>query len=300
MKVAVIGANGQLGSDVIAAFVEHGDAVCGLTHADIEVANFDSVSKCLKELQPQLVVNTAAMHNVERCEQEPEKAFAVNALGSRNLALMTRDLGAVLMHVSTDYVFDGSKSNPYEEQDAPRPLSVYGNTKLSGECFVRSTTPKHFVLRTSGLYGKNPCRAKGGLNFIDLMLKLGKERGKVRVVDTEEVTPTSTWELAQQMVLLSRSDNFGLFHATAEGSCTWYDFAREIFSVARLPAKVEIADPEEFPSKVARPRYSVLENAALKARGANCFRPWQEGLRQYLALARTSEPDWQHHSQVIL
>ncbi len=300
MKVAVIGANGQLGSDVIATFVKHGDAVCPLTHADIELANLDSVSKCLKGLQPQLVVNTAAMHHVERCEQEPEKAFAVNALGSRNLALVTRDLGAVFMHVSTDYVFDGSKGSPYEEQDAPRPLSVYGNTKLSGEYFVRSTTPRHFVLRTSGLYGKNPCRGKGGLNFIDLMLKLGKERGTVRVVDSEEVTPTSTCELAQQMVLLSRSDNFGLFHATAEGSCTWYDFAREIFSVAGLPAKVEIADPQEFPSKVPRPRYSVLENTALKTHGANCFRPWQEGLRQYLALSRASELDWQHSSQVIL
>jgi len=282
MKIAVIGANGQLGCDVVAAFVKHVDTVCELTHGDIELANFESVSKCLKELQPELVVNTAAMHNVERCEQEPEKAFAINALGSGNLATISRDLGAVLMHVSTDYVFDGSKSSPYEEQDAPRPLSVYGNTKLSGEYFVRATAPKHFVLRTSGLYGKNPCRAKGGLNFIDLMLKLGKERGKVRVVDCEEVTPTSTRELAQQMVLLSRSENFGLFHATAEGSCTWYDFAREIFSVANLPAKVEIADPQEFPAKVPRPRYSVLENTALKALGLNCFRPWQEGLRQYL------------------
>jgi dTDP-4-dehydrorhamnose reductase len=289
MKVAVIGANGQLGSDVVSTFVEHGDAVCPLTHADIELASLDSVSKCLKEFQPQLVVNTAAMHHVERCEQEPENAFAINALGSRNLALVTRDLGAVLMHVSTDYVFDGSKGSPYEEQDAPRPLNIYGNSKLSGEYLVRSTTPRHFVLRTSGLYGKNPCRGKGGHNFIDLMLKLGKERGKVRVVDSEEITPTSTLELAQQMVLLSRSNNFGLFHATAEGSCTWCDFAREIFSAANLPVKVEIADPQEFPSKVPRPRYSVLENAALKAHGVNCFRAWQEGLRQYLHHSRGYE-----------
>lgn len=300
MKVAVIGANGQLGSDIVAAFVKHGDTACRLTHADIELEDLDSVSKCLKGLEPRLVVNTAAMHHVERCEQEPEKAFAVNALGSRNLAMVTRDLDAVLMHVSTDYVFDGSKGSPYEEQDAPRPLSVYGNTKLSGEYFVRATTSKHFVLRTSGLYGKSPCRGKGGLNFIDLMLKLGKERGKVRVVDSEEVTPTSTCELAQQVVLLSRSENYGLFHATAEGSCTWYNFAREIFSIANLPVKVEIADPQEFPSKVPRPRYSVLENAALKAHGANCFRPWQEGLHQYLALSRVSEWDQQRTSQVIL
>ena len=282
MKVVVIGANGQLGSDVVAAFANRGDDVCPITHADVELANLDSVSKCLKKLQPHLVVNTAAMHHVERCEQEPEKAFAVNALGSRNLALATRKLDAALMHVSTDYVFDVSKGLPYEEQDAPRPLNVYGNTKLSGEYFARSTNPKHFVLRTSGLYGKNPCRGKGGLNFVDLMLKLGKERGKVRVVNCEEVTPTSTSELAQQMALLSRTDNYGLFHASAEGSCTWYDFAREIFSVANLQVKVEIADPAEFPAKVPRPTYSVLENTALKAEGVNCLRSWQEGLRRYL------------------
>jgi dTDP-4-dehydrorhamnose reductase len=292
MKVVVIGANGQLGSDVVAAFVKHGDAVCPLTHADIELANLDSVSKCLKELQPQLVVNTAAMHHVERCEQEPEKAFAVNALGSRNLALVTRDLGAVLMHVSTDYVFDGSKGSPYEEQDAPRPLSVYGNTKLSGEYFVRSTTPRHFVLRTSALYGKNPCRAKGGLNFIELMLKVAKERGEVRVVDSEVVTPTATAELAQQMVVLSRSTCYGQYHATAEGSCSWFEFAQAIFSVTNTRVNVKIAAPDEFPAKVPRPKYSVLENRALKNRELNIFRPWQRGLREYLdeLSSASSEP----------
>ncbi len=306
MKIAVIGANGQLGSDVVVAFVQKGDEVYPLSHAEIELANVDSVSKCLKELRPEVVVNTAAMHHVERCETEPDKAFAVNAAGSRNLAMVMRDLDAILMHVSTDYVFDGGKGSPYVERDAPRPLNVYGNTKLSGEYFVRSTAPKHFVLRSSGLYGKNPCRAKGGLNFVELMLKLGKERGKVRVVDSEEVTPTSTSELAQQIVLLSRSDNFGLFHATAEGSCTWYAFAREIFSIANLQVKVEIAGPQEFPAKVPRPTYSVLENAALKGYGLNRFRPWQEGLRQYLGFSGASSDQklavggLAHHPQSVL
>ena len=130
-------------------------------------------------------MNTAAMHHVENCEQEPQKAFAVNGLGARNLALVVRDIGATLMHVSTDYVFDGAKASPYEESDAPNPLNVYGTTKLCGEYFVRSTLEKHFVLRTSAIYGRKPCRAKGGLNFIELMLKLAKERGEVRVVDSE-------------------------------------------------------------------------------------------------------------------
>jgi dTDP-4-dehydrorhamnose reductase len=286
MRVAIVGANGQLGSDVARAFAENGDTVLALNHHDIEISDIDSVARTLRTLEPELVVNTAAMHHVERCEQDSMGAFSINAIGPRNLAMVAQDLDAIVMQISTDYVFDGAKREPYQEGDTPRPLNAYGNTKLAGEHFVRCTAERHIVLRTSGLYGKHRCRGKGGLNFVDLMLKLGGERGKVRVVNNEEVTPTSTYELAQQMVLLSRSDNVGLFHATAEGSCTWYDFAREIFKIAGLPVRVEVADPQDFPSKVPRPRYSVLENAALKATGTNCFRPWQEGLRQYLDLVR--------------
>ena len=282
MKVAVLGANGQLGSDVIHSFQGQGDEVQALTHSDIEVASLDAVSRCLREIRPQVVVNTTAMHHVENCEREPENAFAVNGLGARNLALISRELGAVLMHVSTDYVFDGNKNSPYEEQDAPRPLNVYGNTKLAGEYFVRCTTDRHFVLRTSAIYGKHPCRAKGGLNFVELMLKLARERGKVRVVDSEFVTPTPTRELAQQIVALSRSDCYGLYHATAEGSCSWYEFAREIFTLTNTQVNLEVAGPDEFPAKVPRPKYSVLENRALNGCHLSVFRPWQDGLREYL------------------
>jgi dTDP-4-dehydrorhamnose reductase len=282
MKIAVIGADGQLGSDVLAAFKSHGDSVCGLTHAGIEVSDLASVLQALEPLKAEVIVNTSAMHHVENCEREPDKAFAVNALGPRNLATVAKDLGAVLLHVSTDYVFDGTKGSPYVEEDAPRPLSAYGNSKLAGEYFVRATTGRHFVIRTSGLYGKSPCRAKGGLNFIELMLKLAKERGEVSVVDDEVVTPTSTTELAQQIVQLSRCDGYGLYHATAEGSCSWHEFAREIFAVTDTPVRLKVAAPGAFPSKVARPKYSVLENRALKSRGLNSFKPWQVGLHNYL------------------
>ncbi len=284
MKIAVIGANGQLGSDLVAAFTENGDAVRGLTHSDIEISDLHSVSHALEDIRPQVVVNTAAMHHVENCEREPDKAFAVNGLGPRNLAVVARDLGAVLMHVSTDYVFDGSKGSPYTEEDSPLPLNAYGVTKLAGEHFVCATTARHFVIRTSGLYGKSPCRAKGGLNFIELMLRLAKERGEVRVVDSEVVTPTSTAELAQQMVQLSHSDCYGLYHATAEGCCSWYEFAREIFAITDTAVHLKVAAPDEFPIKVARPKYSVLENRALKSRGLNAFRPWQDALHKYLGL----------------
>jgi len=282
MRVAIIGANGQLGTDLLAAFSAEGNTVRGLTHEDIEISNLESVSRALEEFRPDLVVNTAAMHHVEACEREPEKALAVNATGARNLALASRTMGGVLMHVSTDYVFDGGKGKPYVEDDNPIPLNAYGISKLAGEHFVRATTEKHFVVRTSGLYGKSPCRAKGGLNFIELMLKLARERGEVRVVDSEFVTPTSTAELAQQLVRLSRSQAYGLYHATAEGSCSWYEFAREIFSLTGSKVQLHVAGANEFPAKVPRPRYSVLENQALKRHGLNVFKPWQAGLREYL------------------
>lgn len=211
MKIVVIGANGQLGSDVVRAFEVNGDDVSPLVHADIEVSNIDSVRQALRAAGPEVIVNTSAMHHVENCEQNPDAAFLTNAVGPRNLALVTRDLGALLVHVSTDYVFDGQKGEPYVEDDAPLPLNVYGNTKLAGEHFVRSLNPKHFVLRVSALYGKRPCRGKGGLNFVELMLKLARERGKVRVVDNEVVTPTPTAEVAKQIVALSRCDAYGLY-----------------------------------------------------------------------------------------
>jgi dTDP-4-dehydrorhamnose reductase len=287
MKIAVIGSNGQLGTDVVKAFRSNGDDVCSLAHSDIELSSMDSVVSGLKGLQPEAVINTAAMHHVENCEREPEKAFAVNALGARNLAATAQEQGAILMHVSTDYVFDGGKGRPYEESDSPNPLNVYGNTKLSGEYFVRSIADKHFVLRTSAIYGRSPCRAKGGLNFIELMLKLARERGEVRVVDSEVVTPTSTVELARQMVALSRSDFYGLYHATAEGSCSWHEFAREIFSLTSTKANLQVAGPNEFPNKVPRPKYSVLENRGLKNYKINVFSPWQEGVREYLSVGVT-------------
>lgn len=287
MRIAVIGANGQLGSDVVRAFEKNGDQVVSLTHTDVELSDTDSVSTCLRTANPDIVVNTAAMHHVENCERDPQKAFAVNGIGALNLSRVARDMDKVLLHVSTDYVFDGTKANPYEETDAPAPLNAYGNTKLAGEHFVRSTAPKHFVLRTSAIYGHHPCRAKGGLNFIELMLKLARERGEVRVVDSEIVTPTSTAELAHQIVVLSRSKAYGLYHATAEGSCSWHGFAKEVFALTNTKVNLQIAGPNEFPAKVPRPRYSVLENRGLKCQGLNVFKPWQESVREYVsAMAR--------------
>ena len=283
MKIAVIGANGQLGHDVVCAFADQGDEVRALTHEDIELSSLESVAACLRATRAEVVVNTAAMHHVESCEQQPGRAHEVNVVGARNLATATRDLGSVLIHVSTDYVFDGTKGEPYVESDEARPLNIYGRTKFEGEQFVQEINPKHYVLRTAALYGNHPCRAKGGQNFVDLMLRLARERGRVRVVDNEFTSPTATADLARQIAALSRSDVYGLYHATAEGSCSWYEFAREIFRVADVSVALEVASPNEFPAKVPRPAYSVLENRGLKSHNLNLFRPWQEGLHNYLS-----------------
>ena len=290
MRIAVIGANGQLGEDVAAAFRAEGDEVTSLTHQDLEISSTESVLHNLEQSHPDVVINTAAFHHVEKCEAEPERAFAVNAVGARNVAQATRALGATLFHISTDYVFDGAKHSPYTEQDAPMPLNVYGNSKLAGEYFVRAENPRHFVARVSGLYGSHPCRAKGNLNFVETMLKLGHERDEVRVVNDEFVTPTPTLEVARQLVVLSRTSDYGLYHASAEGECSWYEFAQAIFELSGTRVRLEAARPGEFPAKVARPKYSVLENTALKRSSRNVLQHWKKGLEQYLARDRQPAP----------
>ncbi|HKD78944.1 MAG TPA: dTDP-4-dehydrorhamnose reductase [Candidatus Angelobacter sp.] len=282
MNVVVLGGNGQLGRDIATAFSAQNN-VTSLTHDQIEVASIEPVRAVLEGIRPNVVINSAAFHHVEKCEADPVLAFTVNGLGARNVAQVTEALGATLIHVSTDYVFDGLKASPYTEDDNANPLNVYGNSKLSGEHFVRSINPRHFVVRVSAIYGENPCRAKGGLNFVELMLKLAHERPELRVVDDEFVTPTPTVQIAQQLVELSRSSHYGLYHATAEGSCSWYEFAAAIFELTGTKVRLERARPGEFPAKVPRPKYSVLENAALKSKALNVFSDWKSELKNYLA-----------------
>jgi dTDP-4-dehydrorhamnose reductase len=286
-RVAVLGANGQLGSDVSAVFAAEGYEVSALTHQDVEITSLESLSEAFESARPEIVINTAAFSNVDRCETDPLLAFRVNALGARNVAQACRVHGAKIIHISTDYVFDGEKNAPYAEADVSRPLNVYGNSKLSGEFFVRSANPHHFVVRVCGIYGQNPCRSKDGLNFVELMLKLSREQDEVRVVDEEFVTPTPTVEIARQLLVLSQASHYGLYHATAEGSCSWYEFARSIFDMMGIKVRLVRARPGEFASRVPRPRNSVLENAALKREGLNVFRHWKEGLQEYLVNRKT-------------
>ena len=282
MKVAVIGATGQLGADVCAAFERAGHHVLPLTHADIEIAEEASVAAVLGEAKADVVVNTAALHNVEQCEKVPLQAFAVNAVGARNLARACEASGAYLLHISTDYVFDGDKAAPYVETDRPSPLNVYGVSKLAGEHFITSACRSGAVLRVSGVYGSHACRAKGGLNFVRLMLKLAKERPEIRVVDDEILTPTYAVDIAEEIVVMAEHRAVGLFHGTAQGACSWYEFARHIFEFSGIKTNLQKARSGEFPAKVARPSYSVLENSRLKFHDLDIMPPWQDGLKRYL------------------
>ena len=282
MRIAVIGANGQLGCDICAAFLAGSHEVIPLNHDVLDIIDLDRARAILAEARPQAVINTAALHNVEACEAAPLKALEVNGLGARNLALLANELGFALFHTSTDYVFDGRKRAPYIESDYTIPLNAYGNSKLCGENFIRSIAEKHFVIRVSGLYGMNPCRAKSGMNFVRLMLKLSKERDEVRVVDDEVLTPTFTEDIARQIVKLSQTDSYGLYHVTAQGSCSWHKFAAKIFELSGSKVRLLVADPGEFAAKVARPKYSVLENRSLKDLGLDIMPDWEEGLKKYL------------------
>ncbi len=283
MKVTIIGANGQLGNDLVRAFSNHGDKVLGLMQEDIEVSDAASVEAALGGSEQNVVINTAAFHNVEECESDPQKAFTVNAFGARNLALAAAKHGFRLIHVSTDYVFDGQKGQPYTEEDCPRPLNCYGNSKLSGELFIQTLSKNHAVVRLSGLYGTAPCVGKKGMNFVKLMLKLARERGEVKVVTDEFVTPTDTLAAAEQIVRLSGADVTGLFHVTPQGECSWYQFAEAIFQLTGTAVKLLPATSADFPAKVPRPRYSVLDNLHLRRRGLDIMPEWKECLKSYLS-----------------
>lgn len=283
MKIVIIGSDGQLGRDVVKEFQkDKKNEIVELSHKDFELSNEKQVYSVLEKIHPNIVINTAAYHNVDLCEINPVIAFKVNSLGPKYLAEASNNQDFYLIHISTDYVFDGSKNRPYIETDSPLPLNVYGNTKLSGEYFIRSISKRHLIMRVSGLYGSNPCRAKGGLNFVQLMIKLGQERDEVRVVDHEFISPTSTKQVAEQLHLISENEIHGLCHATAEGHCSWYQFAKEIFKIKEIKTTLNIAGVDEFPLKTPRPTYSVLDNKVLKENNLNRFKSWQEALHEYL------------------
>jgi len=281
-KIAIIGANGQLASDIIQVF-ENVYKIIPLTHKDIDITNLNKTKNVLEEIKPNIVINTAAYHKVDEVEDNPEKAFLVNSTAQKNLAELANIHKWILVFISTDYVFglDNQRRQPYIESDNTGPINVYGVSKLAGENFIRYICDKHFVIRVCGLFGKAGSSGKGG-NFVELMIKLAKEKGAVKVVNDQILTPTYTKNIAQNLLALLKTDNYGLYHMTSEGSCSWWEFANEIFNQLKLKVKNTPVNSNFYKTRAKRPMFSVLENYNLKKLGLNLMNSWQENLRKYL------------------
>lgn len=285
MKVLLIGASGQLGADVAKVYRD-----CDLHLADLEdspialdVTDSDAVRGLVEALVPDCVINTAAAHNVPKCEEAPDIAWRVNATAVQHLAAACHAAGARLVHISTDYVFGYGGTRPYVETDPTAPLSIYAASKLAGEHLIAAECPNHAIVRSSGLYGAAPCRAKGGRNFVQTMLYLAENRPEVKVVTDEVLTPTYTRPLAEQIRVIAEKGEPGVYHATCNGSCSWHEFAKAIFEDTGTKVTLLEATSADFPSPVKRPSYSVLENKHLQDQGLDIMPPWREALRAYLA-----------------
>lgn len=279
MKVALIGADGQLGSDLLPRLDEF--KCYPLYYPQFNVKDTAGTKSILTDINPDVVINTSGYHRVDECEDNPDEAFHMNAIAVRNLSLICRQLNSTLVHFSTDYVFNGEKKSPYIETDSPNPLSVYGVSKLAGEFFVRNICTRYFLIRTCGLYGLAGCWGKG-TNFIDSILSIAKKGKPFRVVNDQTVTPTSTEELSLVISKLIQTDNFGTFHLTNEGECTWFEFAQEILSSSGYETKLIPVSSKEYGAKASRPNYSVLENYKAKESGLDLFSHWKKALRSYL------------------
>lgn len=279
MTIALIGADGQLGSD-LAKLIPSG-RLAALIYPECDVTRPDLLRRKLADIGPSVVINTAAYNRVDECEDDPLAGLRVNALAVRDLALACRELDAVLVHFSTDYVFDGRRSDPYAEEDAPNPLNAYGVSKLAGEFFLKALWAKHVLIRTCGLFGEAGSKDKG-TNFVESMIAGARKGRTLRVVSDQTVTPTSTAELASRVLELVEQGEFGLYHMTNEGRCTWFEFARAIFDLLGLEPDLRPVASEAYGARARRPAFSVLENRAYNRLGLTPFSHWRKALESYL------------------
>ena len=280
-RVLITGSTGQLGSE-LKFKLENKYNLLLTGRKNLDITNYDETVKFIDENKPDIIINCAAFTAVDLCEQEEKLAYDSNALGPKNLAVAANNINAKLVHISTDYVFDGNgikdyngKLRPYFENDITNPQSVYGRTKLAGESFVIENSNKYFIIRTAWLYGE-------GKNFVRTMINLSKSNNEVKVVNDQIGSPTSTSELANMIERLIETDEYGVYHGTCEGFCSWYDFTCEIYKQLKINTKVIPVTTEEFPRPAKRPKYSVLENMKLNELGIYKFKTWQEALKIYL------------------
>ena len=284
-KILVTGCNGQLGRAIQKEYdgeaVEfiNTDVMDSETSIALDITNLEAVLQLTEEKKPDVIINCAAHTAVDACEQQWDSAYRINALGARNLSIAAAKVDAKLIHISTDYVFSGDGSRPYQEFDEVGPRSAYGKTKLEGERFVQQFAGKYFILRTAWLYGE-------GKNFVKTMLRLSESHDEVTVVDDQLGSPTSAAELAKAIHSLEPTENYGLFHATCEGSCSWAEFAEEIFRLAGKDTRVKHVSTQEYakicPTTAPRPAYSVLDNYMFRLTGGYEMAHWKDALTEYM------------------
>ena len=287
MKLLITGANGQLGQELLHA-LENGKTEIGTispmykgaTIVATDIGEFDitsqgAVDAFIRTEQPDVVINCAAMTNVDACENDKQVALCVNAIGVRNLAKAAQGIGAKLLHVSTDYVFSGDANAPYCEWDTPAPKTIYGKSKLLGEGFAQRFCDKTFIVRTAWLYGYN------GGNFVKTILKNVQEKGSLKVVNDQRGNPTHANDLAHHILKLAITEEYGVYHCTGSGECSWYDFAVKIVELAGIEGRIDPCTTEEFPRPAPRPAYSSLQNMMLSCTVGDEMRPWEEALVGY-------------------
>lgn len=276
MKVLLLGANGQLGSDIRRLWNDPAVDLVAATRADADVTDAAAVSRLVEGVEPDVVINTTAFHNLPLCEEDPETAFRVNVVGGRNVARAAAAVAAAVVQLSTDYVFDGTKRTPYLEDDARRAVNVYGAAKIATEDIVRQSNPETLIVRVSGLYGLAGSAGKGG-NFVETMLRLANEGKPVRVVSDQVTAPTNTAEIAEALLPLVKDGVRGVVHLAAAEGCSWYEFAAAIFDACGLTPDFAPVTTAEFGAPLERPMYSVLGTTRAPA-----LRHWRDGLLRYL------------------
>jgi dTDP-4-dehydrorhamnose reductase len=289
MRILIIGNKGQLGSELTRILANgrselghipdayKGADVVGADVDTLDIANRAATIAFADQLDPvDLLINCAAMTNVDACESDAESAMRINAIGARNAAEMSAGLHCPIVHISTDYVFDGHGTKPYTEWDIPAPASVYGKSKLLGERYVRETQPESFIVRTAWLYGYI------GNNFVKTILKAAREKGALKVVDDQRGNPTNAADLAHHILKIGVTHEYGIYHCTGEGECSWYDFAAEIVRLSGIPCEVTPCTTEEFPRPAPRPAYSAMDNLMLRCTVGDEMRPWRDAIAAFM------------------
>lgn len=277
MRIVITGGTGQLGTDVTNHLKALGHDVHSFGREELDITNMEEVRSFFTALHPEIIVHSAAYTKVDLAEAEVDEAFKVNGIGTRNIAVVSEQIGAKMIYISTDYVFDGTGDKPYHEFMLTTPINVYGKSKWAGEQFVQQLCSRFFILRTSWVYGKH------GQNFVKTMLSLAQSKNELSVVHDQVGSPTYTVDLAKFIGQIIETDLYGIYHTTNSGYCSWYEFAREIFLQAGLThIQVKPVTTSEFPRPAKRPANSRLDHMAIRLNGLEDLRHWKEGLHEFL------------------